>query len=261
MSARPDPEQLLCVLGGASMYARDAATLEEGEWLETEAVTFWLEHLERAAPAAAARCCAFVHPSAVALHELLDSADLCDALRGLQLHERAAAVFPINNAGAKGARVPNSGSHWSLLAWARSGAGAGAGAEQHALVHYDSVPRSGNVAHARRFAAAVWPLLAGAGGASGSGSAEAAPLPSPPALREGLCGAQANGNDCGVHALLAAELVGNAAAAAAAAGLDLGALDLRGGTTPAHAVALRARMRRELAACTEAFRAARGTRK
>jgi len=258
-------DELLCTVGGASMYVRrDAPTLEDGGWLGTEAVTFWLEILERGELAgAAASSCALVHPSAVALHELLDSEGLCDALSGLRLHERGSAVFAICNAGPEGARMPNAGTHWSLLAWSRApaaaaggtaGGTAGAGGA-HALVHFDSVPRSGNAAHARRFAAAAWPLLAGAGAGAGAGGA-------PPALREGLCGAQANDSDCGVHALLAAELVARAAAAAAAAtgagaagGLDLAALDLRAYTTPAHAAALRARMRGELAARAAAARA------
>jgi len=265
-------DELLVRLGGASIYARrDAPTFLNGAWLETEAMTFWLEVLAEEAAAraassssspsaagvvasasafasasasASAASCAFVHPSAVAMHELCDSAELCDALSGLGLRGHASAVFPVCNAGVEGSRAlshaKGSGSHWSLLAWAwRPPAGLGE-PEAHALVHFDSVAGSGNASHARRFAASLWPLLGGG-----------APLP---ALREGPCAQQGNASDCGVHALMAAELV----AAAVAAGRELGALDLRASTTPAHAADLRARMRRELSRRAAAYKAGSG---
>jgi hypothetical protein len=230
---------------------------------------------------------AFVHPSAVHLSSLLpDPADYGEAIAALRVPERSLVLFPVNDS-ADPLRA-QSGSHWSLLAlWPRGGAGSGGGGPL--FVHFDSSPGSNDVA-ASRFAAAVWAAVGGGAAAgaregaedvtsaasatsgsssssSSSSSAMAARLAAAatagtarrPRVIRGRCSAQANGFDCGVHAMLAAgALVARAAADASASGSDerpRSSLevplveDVAEHTSPAAAV----RARREMRAWAEAL--------
>lgn len=145
-------------------------------------------------------------------------------------------LAPINDAPLDGAAPPPgaaaAGSHWSLVAFDR---------RAWAWTHYDSSPDSANEGEARELADQLRPHMGRSPGGPGGGT------PPGPAFCEGAAPKQANGSDCGLHALLSARAV---------AGALLSGSDARAAVSDASTPAAAAAARGALRACIEAAVAA-----
>ena len=105
----------------------------------------------------------------------------------LNVDRRSLILFALNDASVGQA---NGGSHWTLLALRRQLGGEGDGAS---FTHFDSLPQSRNAGVAQRVAQTIAAALRLP---SGSARVEAARVPQ-----------QVNSYDCGLHALLTAQLL------------------------------------------------------
>ena len=105
----------------------------------------------------------------------------------LSVDTRSLVLFALNDSGVGQA---NGGSHWTLLALRRQLDGKG---DEASFTHFDSLPQSRNAAVARRVAQTVAAALRLP---SGSARVEAARVPQ-----------QVNSYDCGLHALLTAQVL------------------------------------------------------
>lgn len=248
-------------LGAAVLYEEDLALLRApAAWLNDAAIAFWWEHLAHdaryAAHAGAGDLFTLVHPAAVALALFEDDdADRADALRPLRLGAagRRLVVLPVND-NDDPTRVAG-GSHWSLLACTRAGAGG-----EWSATHYDS--GATDPALVRRVLRRFWSLLVAAPPATGpSSSSASAPLPPllppPPPVVDGGCAMQTDAHSCGVYVCALAERLVAAAAADATGGDSGGAAAgaataaAAGKLTPADVAAYR----REMAATALALAA------
>jgi len=161
------------------LYQSDIALLLDARaWLNDACLTFWSEYLTHGA-SCAPPLVACVHPSAVALALWEDDeADRFQALRPLALHTVGCVLLPLCHGGDRA--TPQSGGHWSLLAFHR---------RELRAAHYDS---GGGGALSREVARAawarLWPLVHG-----GCGDA-----PPPPPIVDGSCPQQTDGFSCGV---------------------------------------------------------------
>jgi sentrin-specific protease 8 len=174
----------------AALYQEDIDLLRPGMWLNDNVMVFWMEYLQHDGHAAR-RHVAFFHPGAVFMCLFERGTELADAFAGLRLAEHDLLLLPVNN--NTDPTLAEAGSHWSLLSYERT---------TDTWVHWDSSLRgSSNLQVAHRVAEALAPLVTGGASSGGAGS-QAVPV-----VRVGRMPQQANGSDCGVHALLVADVL------------------------------------------------------
>ncbi|GMF28133.1 unnamed protein product [Phytophthora fragariaefolia] len=163
------------------LYEADVALFPTRQWLNDNAVNFYLQFLTQTA---ASRDVLLMDPAVASclLHQCEDDDELRDLARGVELAQRRLCLIPVTDNDALGA----GSSHWSLLRYA-------AGEFQH----FDS-SAGHNRRAARRVAKAFERLLAVAGRLDGKGAADRV-QEAPDAPQ------QQNGYDCGMYVLVLAE--------------------------------------------------------
>lgn len=166
----------------------DVALFSEGQWLNDECITFFLEHLAQSHGDAASRVLMLGAESAFWLQNEEDLEDLGDAAVGLELGEKDVIICPLND--NQDVECAGGGSHWSLMV-ARVDASAPGGL---ACSYYDSTSGATNLGSARQLAKKLVVMLDSA--SSGS-----------PRVVEAPAAKQSNSCDCGVYVLLFAEAI------------------------------------------------------
>mmetsp|Transcript_71271 Transcript_71271/g.219971 ORF Transcript_71271/g.219971 Transcript_71271/m.219971 type:complete len:230 (+) Transcript_71271:62-751(+) len=169
----------------------DVALFHDGQWLNDECVTFFLEHLRQTRGTEEAKVLLVGAETAFWFLMEDDLEDLAEAAESLELASRDLIVCPVND-NADPTRA-SGGSHWSLLVGRRTSE------SSFAFEYYDSMSTA-NLSAAQRLAAKIAALRLGpAGGAKA--------LRGPPDVRVMETAKQANSYDCGVYVLLFAQAV------------------------------------------------------
>jgi sentrin-specific protease 8 len=181
-------DELVVNFHNAVIYGSDLKLVQRRrEWLNDACINFFFAVLSRSA---STDHVVFMDPSVVSffMHQCTDDEDLADFRDGLQYPPTGKIIVPINDnmALASHWQRPGGGNHWSLLVVVTSST-----VEDVQYWHFDSGCGSNNAAAARDVTRKMNEFLF-----KGEGSQ----------LVETSTPRQANGYDCGVHMLAAAEL-------------------------------------------------------
>ena len=199
-------ERVVLSRGDTCLREADVELLRGPHWLNDQLVTFFFSHLAESEPDESAlllggsvrtglsapissRCCAPNTRAQVTFFLAnCEAEDAAVITAPLSVDTRSLVLFALNDGRVGQA---NGGSHWTLLALKRQlGEGKDDGA---CFTHFDSLPQSRNLGVARRVAQTVASALRLP---SGSARVEAARVPQ-----------QVNSYDCGLHALLTAQVL------------------------------------------------------
>lgn len=189
------------VLGDITLHAHDVATLRPGGWLGDMVIAYFFERLAGSAGGGVV----LLEPSTAFTAATLGDADVLREMLSVAptggatplADELAAAnlvLIPVND--NEDPDAAEGGGHWSLLVFRRHGQEGGAARFEY----YDSLLAS-NLAHAKRVAATLAPLLLPQTAGDSAGRLPVACLPTPQ---------QANGHDCGVYVIAIAAIVAGA---------------------------------------------------
>jgi len=166
----------------------DFASLNSGQWLNDNIISFWFEYLENVLYADYAQKVCFISPQ---VSQLIKSAaeystqqeDVRIMLESMNLKNRDLILLPISDCPTNSRST--GGSHWSLLAFVNS---------NRTFEHYDSFQGSVNHLHAQSVFSVLHNILI---------SNREASLDLD--FVEMACRQQTNSYDCGIHLLLNAE--------------------------------------------------------
>ncbi|CAE8712511.1 unnamed protein product [Polarella glacialis] len=176
----------------AQLTRGDVALFQEGQWLNDQCITFFLEHLGRKHGEAAKRVLMLGAETAFWFVNEDDFEDLADAAGNLELDHKDLILCPIND-NTEIEQKGGEGSHWSLLVGMASSPG---GPLQFA--HYDSMGSTSNLAMAEVLAQRL---------ASLRRASETQATSSKVAVQEASAARQSNSCDCGVYVLMFADVV------------------------------------------------------
>uniref|UniRef100_A0A1B0CV02 Putative sentrin-specific protease 8 n=1 Tax=Lutzomyia longipalpis TaxID=7200 RepID=A0A1B0CV02_LUTLO len=154
----------------------DVHLLRGPHWLNDQIISFYFEYLEKVVYRDA-RNLLFVSPEVTQCLKIVSSDEASVFLTPLQATEKDFIFFALNN----NEQSTAGGSHWSLLVFSRP---------ENTFFHFDSCSGS-NLATSRRFSRHLRSSL-------GCPGAE---------LHEHECLQQSNCYDCGIHLILATEMV------------------------------------------------------
>lgn len=222
--------------GDTRLTVRDAALLSNPRaWLNDALVSWWFAELSAAAEAAQCPSLALLDASVCHFLAFCSRNDVAAVAAPLSLATRELVLCIVSDSAATSEAAAADGTHWTLLVSRKAGGG------QFEL--WDSLQGGArSAAVAARVAASLAHAWREAKSIAQSGAVAVQPV-------RLLC--QTNGHDCGLHALLAAELICDAVCR----GLDASAAALADQITPGGAAALRPRMHARLAQLAPAAQA------
>lgn len=115
----------------STLYDEDVRGLQEGGWLTSNGMDFYLFFLEEERiRGRGGEGVAVVHPGAMYIISLTaDPQELREDMEPLLLHTKHTVFFPLNNETQRDPSKPRQGSHWSLLVFSR---------KDKLFRHYDS---------------------------------------------------------------------------------------------------------------------------
>jgi len=184
------PDDLIVNFHDACVYGRDLLVLRSKDWLNADCIHYQLKRLQQ--DYCSNHETLIFDPSAVSLfmHQCQDEEELKDFASGYDKFQTTKRLLiPISDDMVPSSHwnIPGRGTHWSLLVLILG----------KQAYHFDSIPDSGNTAAACAVAQKFFRLLESLG---------LIHIPSV-SIRECPCPKQKNGYDCGLHLLLAAEVL------------------------------------------------------
>ncbi|DBA03122.1 TPA: hypothetical protein N0F65_003369 [Lagenidium giganteum] len=174
------------------LYASDVQLFSSHQWLNDNAINFYLQYLYRTVCASRSDML-LMDPVIVAcmLFQCDDDDEFLDLARGVALLEKELCIIPVNDVQSF---ADGSGSHWSLLVYRRAA---------NTFEHWDSSAGS-NMAAAARVAQSFFKMLRLCI-ADATTTNQAKAEPTIVSMTEGP--QQRNGYDCGMYVLLTAEFL------------------------------------------------------
>ncbi|GKZ00335.1 hypothetical protein MPSEU_000986400 [Mayamaea pseudoterrestris] len=201
-------DQLLLNYHDACIYGRDLELLRDpAGWLNGDVIHFYGKRLEQDHSSIL-----FLDPAVVSffMHQLDDDPDDFQEFAQttkMSLQNKRLAFIPVNNVlGTLNWMLPHQGTHWSLVLYIASDSD-GAKDASYGFWHVDSIQHSSNQEAAERVARRWSSILRATANNDDARQREQATTDTTKLHHVANVPQQTNGHDCGMHVLLAAQVI------------------------------------------------------